>query len=63
MINVDLSRVSVKCKKAIKAMKLKVANIDKMINDKTGEGSDFLGWTNYPDTLSQAEINRIKKCF
>lgn len=61
MINVDLSRVSVKCKKAIKAMKLKVANIDKMINDKTGEGSDFLGWTNYPDTLSQAEINRIKK--
>jgi len=27
----------------------RVNQINKMIDEKTGPGSDFLGWLNYPD--------------
>ena len=44
MIRVNLSRVDNSSKNLMKSMKNKVVEIDKMINEKTGEGSDYLGW-------------------
>jgi len=38
----------------------KVNKINKMIDEKTGPGSDFLGWLNYPDTFDKEEFRRIK---
>ena len=61
MIKVNLSRVNNTCKTAIKSLKNKVAEIDTMINEKTGPGSDFLGWTSYANELSATEIKRITK--
>lgn len=37
----------------------KVKTIDKMIKNKTGEGSDFLGWTNYASRISNDLIQDI----
>ena len=39
----------------------KVAEINKMINEKTGKGNDFLGWTTWPKDYDKAELNRIIK--
>ncbi|MDO5330428.1 MAG: glucose-6-phosphate isomerase [Bacillota bacterium] len=38
-----------------------VEKIHHWIDDKTGEGSDFLGWVNYPDTYDQKEFARIER--
>ncbi|MBO1684338.1 glucose-6-phosphate isomerase, partial [[Clostridium] scindens] len=34
---------------------------DKMVNEKTGAGNDFLGWVNLPVDYDKDEFNRIKK--
>ena len=39
----------------------KVAEINKMINEKTGKGNDFLGWTTWPKDYDKAELDRIIK--
>ena len=39
----------------------RVNQIKKMIDEKTGPGSDFLGWLNYPDTYDKVEFEQIKK--
>ncbi len=39
----------------------KVSQINKMIDEKTGPGNDFLGWLNYPDTYDKVEFEQIKK--
>ena len=39
----------------------RVNQINKMIDEKTGPGSDFLGWLNYPDTYDKVEFEQIKK--
>lgn len=39
----------------------KVAEINKMINEKTGKGNDFLGWTTWPKDYDRAELDRIIK--
>lgn len=41
--------------------KERVHSIDKMINEKTGAGSDFLGWVDYPSRISKEELNAIKE--
>lgn len=39
----------------------RVKEIDKMINEKTGEGNDFLGWMDYPDNYNKEEFERLIK--
>ncbi|MGM9858141.1 MAG: glucose-6-phosphate isomerase [Bacilli bacterium] len=39
----------------------KVAEINTMINEKTGKGNDFLGWTTWPKDYDKAELDRIVK--
>lgn len=38
-----------------------VKKINKMINEKTGQGNDFLGWADYPLTYDKEEVEQIKK--
>ena len=61
MIKVNLSRVSNNFKNSIKHLREKVENIDKMINEKTGEGSAYLGWTTFANTLTAPELKKICK--
>lgn len=37
----------------------KVNAIHQMIHEGTGEGSDFLGWVDYPETYDKEELERI----
>ncbi len=60
MINVDFSFVKKEQLVDFASYKDKVKEIDKMINEKTGAGSDFLGWLKYPLTYDKEEFNRIK---
>lgn len=39
----------------------RVAKINHMINEKTGEGSDYLGWTTWPNNYDKIEVERIIK--
>ena len=39
----------------------RVKQINKMINEKTGAGNDFLGWTTWPTDYDKEEFIRIKK--
>lgn len=34
-------------------------NAEKMLRDKSGEGSDFLGWLNLPNTITGEELERV----
>ena len=61
MIRVNLSRVSNNIKSSIKHMREKVEKVHDMIENKTGEGADFLGWTTYPNTIPATELKRIAK--
>ncbi|WP_039657550.1 glucose-6-phosphate isomerase [Clostridium tyrobutyricum] len=38
-----------------------VSTANKMVNEKTGAGNDFLGWVNLPVDYDKDEFNRIKK--
>jgi len=38
-----------------------VAEINKMIEGKTGPGNDYLGWLNYPTSVSDEELDKIQK--
>ncbi|WP_338965262.1 MULTISPECIES: glucose-6-phosphate isomerase [unclassified Spiroplasma] len=38
-----------------------VKDIHHMIHDKTGPGSDFLGWVEWPNTYDQAELAAMKQ--
>ncbi len=44
----------------IKKLSKRIQDIHNMINDRTGEGSDFLGWVNLE--YDKDEIERIKTC-
>ena len=37
----------------------KVKKVHKMIEEKTGEGNDFLGWTTWPTDYDKEELERI----
>lgn len=39
-----------------------VTHINKMIDEKSGPGNDFLGWLNYPETFDKKEFVEIEKC-
>ncbi len=45
----------------IDSYKEKVSKINKMIDEKSGEGNDFLGWVDWPINYDKEELERIKK--
>ena len=47
--------------KVISSYKEDVKRINKMINEKSGLGNDFLGWVDYPVNYDKEELERIKK--
>ena len=59
MIKLDLSNVIEKIPFA--EYEQKVSKINKMIDEKTGAGNDFLGWTTWPTDYDKEEFERIKK--
>lgn len=59
MIKLDLSNVIEKIPFA--EYEQKVSKINKMIDEKTGAGNDFLGWTTWPTDYDKEEFARIIK--
>lgn len=59
MLNLDLSNVLIKYD--FKEYCEKAADIHNMIHNKTGRGSDFLGWLDWPANYDKDEFDRIKK--
>lgn len=47
-------------KEAIYGYKNELEKYNAALDDKTGKGSDFLGWVNLPSTISEAEIKDIE---
>ena len=61
-IKLDYSKTSdFVTKEEIKAMGEQVLAAHKTLTEKTGEGSDFLGWINLPFDYDKEEFARIKK--
>ena len=60
MIKLDYS----KCvdAKIFDSYKEDVKRVNKMINEKTGPGNDYLGWADWPLNYDKEEVERIKKC-
>lgn len=62
MIKLDYSKIKdFVSEEEIANMKSTVLNAQKTLNDKTGAGSDFLGWTTLPKDYDKEEFDRIKK--
>ena len=59
MISLDFSHVIEDVN--FDSYKDRVKEINHMINNKTGEGSDFLGWTTWPNDYDKEEVERIIK--
>lgn len=48
-------------KKELSSYKDSVKTVNKMINEKTGAGNDFLGWVDWPVNYDKAEVERMIK--
>ncbi len=59
MIKVDTSHAIIDIDYASYADQIK--KINQSIDQKTGEGNDFLGWANYPENYDKEEFERIIK--
>lgn len=59
MINLDLNNTISKIN--FESYQEMVSHIHKMINEKTGLGNDFLGWTTWPTDYDKEEFARIKQ--
>ncbi len=59
MIKVNLEHVIEKID--LSKYQKEVTRINKMINEKTGEGNDFLGWTTWPNDYDRDELKRMQK--
>ena len=57
MINFELNKAV--SEKEILAYGEKVSKINKMINEKTGAGNDFLGWVDWPVDYDKEELKRL----
>lgn len=57
MINLELTHAL--DKKLLKAYEKDVVRINKMINEKTGPGNDFLGWVDWPVNYDKEEVERM----
>ncbi len=56
----DYSNVAIKGYE-LEYLKKPIVEAHKMLHDKTGAGSDFLGWVDYPVNYDKEEFARIKK--
>ena len=59
MIKVDVSNVI--SEQEIAKYQDKVQAINKMINERTGAGNDFLGWVDWPVNYDKEELERLLK--
>ena len=59
MIKVDVSNVI--SEEEIAKYSEKAKTINKMINEKTGPGNDFLGWVDWPENYDKEELERLIK--
>ena len=59
MIKLDLTNTIEQI--PLKDYEEKVKIVHKMINEKTGAGNDFLGWTTWPTDYDKEEFAIIKK--
>ena len=59
MINVNVTNVI--SEQEIKKYQAKVTQINKMIDEKTGAGNDFLGWVDWPVDYDKEEFARLLK--
>ena len=59
MIRVDVSNVI--SESEIKKYQKDVTRINKMIDDRSGPGNDFLGWTTWPSDYDKEELERLLK--
>ena len=59
MIKVDVSNVI--SEKEIRGYQESVTRINKMIDERTGPGSDFLGWSTWPNDYDKEELERLLK--
>lgn len=48
-------------KEDFKAISDEIVNADRILNERSGEGSDFLGWIDLPVNYDKEEFQRIKK--
>ena len=47
---------------AVSALKGEAETANKMLEDGTGKGNDFLGWVGLPASITAAEMGAIEKC-
>ncbi len=59
MIKVDVSNVI--SEEEIAKYQSKVSTINKMIDEKTGAGNDYLGWVDWPMNYDKEELERLLK--
>ena len=59
MIKVDVSNVI--SEQEIAKYQSSVTRINKMIDDRSGAGNDFLGWTTWPKDYDKEELERLLK--
>ncbi len=59
MIKVDVSNVI--SEQEISKYQASVTKINKMIDDKSGAGNDFLGWVDWPVNYNKEELERLLK--
>lgn len=59
MIHLDLSHIIENI--PFEVYKENVTSINKMIDERTGKGNDFLGWTTWPNDYDKDEVERIIK--
>ena len=55
----DYSNTTIK-KHEVEYFKEPIVEAHKMLHNKTGAGSDFVGWVDYPVNYDQEEFERIK---
>ena len=60
MIKVNISNLTKPV--LLLSYKQRVANIDRMIKEKTGPGNDFLGWVDLPLNYDKQEFHQIIAC-
>ncbi len=59
MIKVDVSNVI--SEQEIAKYQSQVTKINKMIDEKSGPGNDYLGWANWPNEYNKEELERLLK--
>ncbi|HAX47379.1 MAG TPA: glucose-6-phosphate isomerase [Bacteroidetes bacterium] len=63
MIELNIKGISDHVSKdELNSYRQKITEANKMLYNKSGKGSDYLGWLNLPSNISREEISQIKDC-